>query len=214
MALGSRGSATLAKVWLPARITTAKLPTPQWTPRRRRRVGEHPTDLLEEPIPLLEVVALAARDDVGPVMRPAATTGDHVINGVGERSAIRASVSVPRKHRSAGEWCSCREMRDLDKAAEPHHRRDRDRHTRRVQHHRVRSGLHWLSPVSEEQGGSPAWRDDAQRLVGHVEQQDVGHRTQRSRRILDAHARTSTSSLGDGGVSPSPPDEVSSRNRQ
>ena len=145
----------------------------------------HP-GLLRRAIPLRQIARLTSRRDVLPVMATAARTRKDVIDRVGVRTAVLATMFV------TGEDCSTRHSAathvwHLHHVPQPDHRGLRKVEPLGMQHDAV--VFEHFSLLRQHKTGSPAGRHDGQRLIAGIENERV------------VHGRTLLSSphAGDGG---------------
>ena len=137
-------------------------------PRRPRDERQLPADLVQQPVGLAVVAPDAGRDDVGPLVPPAARARVHVVDGVRAAAAVRAPVVVALQHRAARGGHRAAHG-DVDVAGQAQDDRQGHGHVLGVQHAAV--GLeHGRLAGHHEHHGTPQ-AHDAQRLHAGVEQQ-------------------------------------------
>src|SRR5581483_9807335 len=172
-------------------------------------LAKHQADLVEQAVFLLGVARPARGHHVLPGVLAAAASGNDVVDVLGVGTAVLAPVTVAGEHSPTVQRRPGAE-RDLYEVREANHRGHGERGPFRVQ--LLVGGVQDLGLLLQHEHHRPPNGHDAQRLVGRVEHQRLGHGSvPGARRWWHAHgsrglqerARTS-GSPGDAGVLPTP----------
>ena len=136
---------------------------------------QRPTQLGEQLVGLHEIVLLAGRHDVGPVVRAAPAAGDHVVDRVGRLRAIDTEAAVAAQHRATGHGRRAGPPRDPHHVAQADDRGDLDLDPRRVEDLAVLTDGDRLGPPGEHEHDGTTIGDEGKRLVGRIEEEHPLH---------------------------------------